>query len=459
MCKPVEIDSEEDGPVIARAAAIDVAKASGMVCTRVPHASKPGRKVTKVWEVDAATGAIVELAGYLAALGIERVVLEATGDYWRCWYYLLSAAGLECWLVNARDVKNAPGRPKTDKLDAVWLCKLNEKNMVRRSFVPAEPMRQVRGWTRDRFDLVADRTRVRQRVEKLLEDALLKMSVVITDIFGVSGRAIMAALIGGQRDPAKLVALAVPRIIKNKRAALTQALTGRFTGHHAARLEMLLAQHDQLTALIDQATAQIDQAITALPPAPASDSTSGPGTPAGDPSGPGTEAASDAYLSAVQRLCEIPGIGPEIARSIIGEIGLDVTGVFGTAQRLCSWAKVSPRTVQSGATKRSGKTGKGNFYLKSGLGQAATGAAKTGTFLGERYRRLVKRMPKAKAKTAIARSILVIVFELLADPAKRFQDLGPGHYAKHMDTGRRTTKLTDELRALGWSVTLTPLAA
>ena len=118
---------------------------------------------------------------------------------------------------NARDVKNAPGRPKSDKLDAVWLCKLNEKNMVRPSFVPAEPMRQVRDWTRDRFDLVADRTRVRQRVEKLLEDALLKMSVVITDIFGVSGRAIMTALIEGQRDPAELVALAVPRTIKNKR--------------------------------------------------------------------------------------------------------------------------------------------------------------------------------------------------------------------------------------------------
>ena len=133
--------------------------------------------------------------------------------------------------------------------------------------------------------------------------------------------------------------------------------------------------------------------------------------------------------------------------------------MFGTAQQLCSWAKVSPRTVQSGATKRSGKTGKGNFYLKSGLGQAATGAAKTDTFLGERYRRLVKRMPKPKAKTAIARSILVIVFELLADPAKRFQDLGPDHYAKRMDTGRRTARLTSELHALGWSVTLTPLAA
>jgi transposase len=449
MRKPVEIDSDDDGPVIARAAAIDVAKATGMICTRVPHASKPDRKVTKVWEVDATTAAIIELAGHLTALGIERVVLEATGDYWRCWHYLLSSAGLECWLVNARDVKNVPGRPKSDKLDAVWLCKLNEKNMVRRSFVPAEPMRQVRDWTRDRFDLVADRTRVRQRVEKLLEDALLKMSVVITDIFGVSGRAIMAALIDGQRDPAELAALAVPRIIKNKRGALEQALTGRFTGHHAARLEMLLTQHDQLTALIDQVTTRIDQAITALPPAPPADPASGPGTPA----------AGDAYLSAVERLCEIPGIGPEIARSIIGEIGLDVTGVFGTARRLCSWAKVAPRTVQSGASKRSGKTGKGNFYLKSGLGQAATSAAKTDTFLGERYRRLIKRMPKAKAKTAIARSILVIVFELLADPAKRYKDLGSGHYAKRMDTGRRTARLTGELRALGWEVTLAPLTA
>ena len=451
MRKPVEIDSDDDGPVIARAGAIDVAKATGMVCTRVPHATKPGRKVTRVWEVQATTAAIMELAGHLAGLGIERVVLEATSDYWRCWHYLLSAAGIECWLVNAREVKNVPGRPKSDKLDAVWLCKLNEKNMVRPSFVPAEPMRQVRDWTRDRFDLVADRTRVRQRVEKLLEDALLKMSVVITDIFGVSGRAIMAALISGQRDPAGLVALAVPRIIKNKQAALEQALTGRFTDHHAARLEILLAQHGQLSALIDQVTTQIDQAITALAHLPAADPATRPGYPA-DPGG-------EACLSAIERLCEIPGIGPDTARSIIGEIGLQVTEVFGTAQQLCSWAKVSPRTVQSGATRRSGKTGKGNFYLKSGLGQAATGAAKTDTFLGERYRRLVRRMPKAKAKTAIARSILVIVFELLADPTKRYKDLGPDHYAKRLDTGRRTAKLTGELRALGWSVTLTPLAA
>ena len=169
MRKPVEIDSDDDGPVIARAAAIDLAKATGMVRTRVPHASKPDRKVTKVWEVDATTAAIIELAGHLTALGIERVVLEATGDYWRCWHYLLSSAGLECWLVNARDVKNVPGRPKSDKLDAVWLCKLSEKNMVRRSFVPAEPMRRS-GTGPATGSTWSPTTRVRQRVEELLEE-------------------------------------------------------------------------------------------------------------------------------------------------------------------------------------------------------------------------------------------------------------------------------------------------
>ena len=241
------------------------------------------------------------------------------------------------------------------------------------------------------------------------------------------------------------MALAVPRIIKNKRAALEQALTGRFTDHHAARLEMLLTQHDQLTALIDQVTTGSTRPSRPCRPSRLR-SRRRAAAPGGPTSAPDT-AAGGAYLSAIQRLCEIPGIGPDIARSIIGEIGLDVTGVFGTAQRLCSWAKLSPRTVQSGATKRSGKTGKGNFYLKSGLGQAATGAAKTDTFLGERYRRLVKRMPKAKAKTAIARSILVIVFELLADPAKRYERPRPrplrqahGHPAPHQQTHRRTAR-------------------
>ena len=173
MQQPIEIDVDEREQVVARVAGIDVAKASGMVCTRVPHESIPGRRVTKVWPVGSDTDALLELADHLVCDGIERAVLESTSDYWRPFYYILAARGLTVWLVNATQAKNVPGRPKTDKIDAVWLAKLAEKSMVSPSFVPAEPMRQVRDLARTRFDLVADRTRVKQRVEKLLEDAPL----------------------------------------------------------------------------------------------------------------------------------------------------------------------------------------------------------------------------------------------------------------------------------------------
>jgi transposase len=184
MREPEEIDVEDHEEVVERVGAIDVAKASGKVCTRVPHPSLPGRRVTKVWDVGATTSAVMELADELAGQGIERVVVESTSDYWRPFVYLLEAAGLRVWLVNARDVKQVPGRPKTDKLDAVWLAKLNERGMLRPSFVPPAEIRQLRDYTRLRIDLVQDRTRHKQRVEKLLEDALIKLSSVATDIFG-----------------------------------------------------------------------------------------------------------------------------------------------------------------------------------------------------------------------------------------------------------------------------------
>jgi len=208
MQEPQEIQDEEHEQLVARVAAIDVAKASGMVCTRVPHASARGRRVTKVWEVEATTGAIIELGGHLAGLGVERVTLESTSDYWRGFFYLLEAAGLEVQLVNARDVKNVPGRPKTDKLDAVWLAKLTERGMLRPSFVPPVEIRQLRDYTRLRLDLTRDRSRHVQRIEKLLEDALIKLSAVATDIMGKSGRAMIEALVAGQRDPGVLAGLA-----------------------------------------------------------------------------------------------------------------------------------------------------------------------------------------------------------------------------------------------------------
>jgi transposase len=455
MHQPIEVDVDEDEQIVERVAAVDVAKASGMVCTRVPHESVPGKRVTKVWQVGSTTRALVELGDHLRCQGIQRVVLESTSDYWRPFYYVLEAAGLTVWLVNAAQAKNVPGRPKTDKIDAVWLAKLAERSMVAPSLVPTEPMRQVRDLARARFDLVEDRSRVKQRIEKLLEDALIKISSVLTDIHGVSGRAMIEALIAGRRSPHTLAQLAKGRA-RARRDALHHALDGRFTDHHARLARMLLSQLDDLTARIDEVTTLLDAAIAALPE---------PATSTGSAATTGLESAADGsdqpgstatnYARAIQRLCAIPGAGPDSVRAVIGEIGLDMTA-FGRHQRLCSWAKVCPRTVQSGRKKGRAKTGKGNPYLKAALAQMATGAAKTDTFLGERYRRLIKRMPKAKALVALQRSILIIIFHLLADPTTEFTDLGPDFYTRRIDLARRTNHLTRQLQALGYTVQLTP---
>ena len=455
MHQPIEVEVDEDEQIVERVAAVDVAKASGMVCTRVPHESVPGKRVTKVWQVGSTTRALVELGDHLRCQGIQRVVLESTSDYWRPFYYLLEAAGLTVWLVNAAQAKNVPGRPKTDKIDAVWLAKLAERSMVAPSLVPTEPMRQVRDLARARFDLVEDRSRVKQRIEKLLEDALIKISSVLTDIHGVSGRAMIEALIAGRRSPQALAELAKGRA-RARRSALQDALEGRFTDHHARLARMLLSQLDDLTARIDEVTTLLDAAIPALPhEASSTDSAANTGSQgaADGTDQPGPTATS--YACAIQRLCAIPGAGPDSVRAVIGEIGLDMT-VFGRHQRLCSWAKVSPRTVQSGRKKGRAKTGKGNPYLKAALAQMATGAAKTDTFLGERYRRLIKRMPKAKALVALQRSILIIIFHLLADPTTEFTDLGPDFYTRRLDLARRTNHLTRQLQALGYNVELTP---
>jgi transposase len=261
----VEIDVDEHEEHLERVAAIDVAKASGKVCVRMPGKT---RRVTKVWDVASTTNAIADLADELAKMGVERVVLESTSDYWRPFFYLLEARGLVVWLVNARDVKNVPGRPKTDKLDAIWLARLNERGMLRPSFVPPAEIRELRDYTRLRSDLVAERTRHKQRTEKLLEDALVKLSAVATDIFGVSGRAMLAALIEGERDPEVLAEMAKGRM-RPKKPALREALTCRFDAHHAELLSLLLRQVDQLSADIEALTTRIDELIAAIPGAQA----------------------------------------------------------------------------------------------------------------------------------------------------------------------------------------------
>jgi transposase len=256
--------AEEPAELVARAAAIDVAKDSGMVCTRVPHESRSGRRVQKVWNVAARHGAVVELADHLRCEGIERVVLEAASGYWRMWLYLLEAAGLQVWLVSARDVKNVPGRPKTDKLDSVWLCKLNERGMLRPSFVPPEEIRDLRALTRLRTTLTAECSRHKQRTEKILEDALIKVSAVVSDLFGKSGRAMLRALVAGERDPKVLAGLALGRL-RPKQAQLAEALTGRFRDVHAYEIGLLLHLIDTLEAQIAELDGKIEAHLAALP--------------------------------------------------------------------------------------------------------------------------------------------------------------------------------------------------
>ncbi len=408
--EPQEIEDEEHEQVVERVAAVDVAKALGMVCTRVPHPSRPGRRLSRVW---------------------------------------LQAGGLSVQLVNARDVKNVPGRPKTDRLDAVWLAKLTERGMLRPSFVPPAEIRQLRDYTRLRVDLTHERARYWQRLEKLLEDALIKVSSVASTLDTASTRDMVEALIQGQRDPRVLAGLARGKM-KAKHAALVEALTGRFDDHHAELARMLLDQIDALGAQITKLTARIQQLLGAIPAAQGvdADGTTGPGA------GSGTDAA---VLPAAARLDEITGIGPGAAQVVIAELGLDM-GVFPTPGHLVSWAKLCPRTIQSGAKTRAGATGKGNPYLKGVLGEAAAAAAKTDTFLGERYRRLVKRRGKLKALVAVARSILVIVWHLLADPAARYHDLGAGYWADRIDKGKKARNHIRQLEALGFTVTLAPAA-
>ena len=416
-------DNEE---IIARVAALDIGKADLVCCVRVPDEGRRGRRLQEVETYSTMTRSLLGLADHLRCLGVTRVVMEAASDYWKPVFYLLEAAGFETWLVNAKDVKHLPGRPKTDKLDAVWLCKVAGRQMLRPGFVPPPQFRRLRDVTRYRADLIGVRTAEKQRAEKLLEDAQIKLSVVASDIFGVSGRQMLAALIAGERDPAVLAQMA-RAAMRGKITALQEAFTGYFTDHHAFLLEKMLARVDAIDAGIAALDARIEQMI-----AP--------------------------FTAAAQRLDEIPGINAIAACVILAEIGIDM-GRFPTAGHLVSWAKFAPGVKES-AGKKKGKntTGYGNSYLARVLGNAAVSAGRTDTFLGERYRRIARRRGSKKAVVAIGRSILVIIWHLLADPAARYTDLGSDFYDTRINPERRKRNHIRQLEALGCKVTLQPAA-
>jgi transposase len=415
-------ETREREEIIERVAALDIGKAELTCCARVPDPGRPGRRLQEVTTWPTMTRSLLALAARLAELRVSRVVMEATSDYWKPVFWVLEAAGFDTWLVNARDVKHLPGRPKTDKLDAVWLCKVAERQMIRPSFVPPAPIRRLRDITRYRIDLVAARTAEKQRAEKLLEDAGIKLSVVASDIFGVSGRAMLAALIGGERDP-KVLAQLARTTMRRKISMLEEAFTGHFTDHHGFLLAKMTGRVDGLDADI----AELDQRIEELI-AP--------------------------FADAAGRLDEIAGIGRVAAAVIIAEIGTDMTR-FPTPGHLVSWAKFAPGVKESaGKKKGNGSTGHGNRYLARILGEAAVGAARTDTFLGERYRRIARRRGSQKAIVAVGRSILVIVWHLLSDPGARYADLGSDFYDTRIDPDRRRRSYVRQLEALGYTVIL-----
>jgi transposase len=422
------VEDVEDEPLFAeRVAGIDIGKAVIMVTVRVPGDARRGRRQQETREFRAVRKDLLALAGWLRCWQVTKVGMEATGDYWKPVYFLLEREGFDCVLYHASQVKALPGRPKTDKLDSVWLAKITERGQLPGSFVPPEDIRRLRTHTRYRRHLIQARTAEKERCEKLLEDAHLKLSSVIRDIHGASGRGMLTAIIAGQRDPKVLAQLARGRM-RVKIRELEEALDcSFFTGQHAFILQMMLANIDYLTTQVDELSAKI-------------------------------EVLCEPYARQIAQLDGIPGFGAITAQDIIAETGADMT-VFPTAGHLCSWARQAPQVSQS-AGKRKGKnaTGRGNPCIGAAPGEAAIGAGRTQTFPGAKYRRLVRHMPKKKAQGAIMRTQLVICHTLLSDPGAEYEDPGTDYHERKANIRRRARDHIRGLERLGYKVTIEALS-
>jgi transposase len=414
--------------VVQRVAGLDIGKGELTACVRAPGVRADGspavRRSQQVRRFATWTVQLLELADWLRVERVEVVAMEATSDYWKPVYYLLEAEGLTCWLLNAKHVKHVPGRPKTDTLDAVWLAKLVERGMCSPSLVHPKPIRQLRDLTRYRRSVVADQTRDKERLEKLLEDAQVKLSAVISDLFGVSGRQMLEAMIAGERDPRTLAQLAHGSM-RRKIPLLTEALTGHFEDHHAFLARAMLDRIDEHQAAIARLDERIAQQI-----AP--------------------------FQAQLNRLDEIPGIGIRAAQDLIAEIGVDMTR-FPTSEHLVSWAKFAPIARSSAGYHAPASTGKGNPWLAGTLGEVVAAAARTDTFLGARYRRLARRRGKPRAIVAVGNSVLTIIWHLLDDPDTQYHELGSGWHESRINRERRERQLITQLaRLTGKQVILQP---
>jgi transposase len=418
------VQDVEDEPLFTeRVAGLDIAKAEVEVTIRVPSDTGTGRRQQETRAFGTTRRELLALADWLRCWGVTKIGMEGTGDYWKPVFFVLESRGFDCDLYNAAQVKALPGRPKTDRADSIWLAKITERGMISSSFVPPEPIRVLRTHTRYRRHLTQARTAEKQRVEKLLEDGHLKLSSVISDIHGVSGRDMLNGLAAGQRDPRALAQLA-RGTMRGKIRRLEEALEcSFFTDQHAAVLAMTLVTIDHYTAQIEALTARIEK-------------------------------LAEPYLQQVRQLDEIDGVGTICAQDIIAEIGADMT-VFPTASHLVSWARWSPQVKQSaGKRKGSNAAGRGNPYLSAALGEVSISAGRTQSFLGARYRRLAKRMPKKKALVATGNSVLTIMHVLLADPGARYTDLGADYYEQRMHVRRQARNHVRSLERLGYKVTI-----
>jgi transposase len=404
--------------VHTRCAGLDISKKDAKVCVRVAGAGRR-KTVETVTTWGSMTNQILALRDHLVDQRVTCAVMEATGDYWKPFYYLLEDAGFEVLLVNARHVKTVPGR-KTDVADATWLAQLGAHGLVRGSFVPPEPIRQLRDLTRARTAITRERSREAQRLEKLLEDAGIKLSAVASDILGVSGRQMLEALIAGQDDPAALADLAKRRL-RSKIPALTEALTGRFTEHHAFLTRVHLDLIDRHTAAITTLTTRIEVMI-------------------------------EPFQGFRDLIATIPGISTLTADVIIAETGADMSR-FPTAGHLASWAGTTPGHHESAGKVKSSKTRPGNPYLQGALGAAAMACSQNQrTYLGARYRRIAARRGPMKANVAIQHSMLTAIWHMGRD-GTLYEDPGADYFTRlHPD--RTKKRAIHQLEAMGYHVTL-----
>ncbi len=409
--------------MVARQGALDVHKASVTACVRVPGAD--GVRVQQVKQFKTTVGGLLVLADWLKAHGVTDVVMEATGDFWKPVWHILES-DFRLMLVNARDVKNLPGR-KTDVGDSVWLCQLAEAGLLRASFVPPKPIRDLRLLTRYRRTQIAERRRETQRLHKALEETGIKLDCVATDILGKSGRAMLDALVAGTTDPEVLAELARGKL-RPKIPALREALEGRFEPLHAVLISAILQHLDFLNAQIDQISTGIEEQMRP-------------------------------FSAQAELLCTIPGVAARTAELLIAEIGVDMS-VFPSAGHLASWAGQCPGNDQSAGKRRSGKTRKGSKHLNATLTDAAMAALRTNdSYLQALYRRKKPQLGHARALGAVKHSMLCAIWHMLTT-GELYNDLG-GEYFARRDPERQTRRLVKQLQRLGHTVTLqqAPLAA